>query len=175
MTGLPDFNYPQFHAQANWLRGIGWDVENPAEYFDGDQTRERKEYLTEDLRVIAKCDAIWMLDGWRNSPGARLEHMYAEELGLEIKGAAEPPIELEASRLVRNGARQQAYGHPREDFKRTAAMWSAFLGVELTAHQATLMMAMLKISRLAATPEHRDSIVDLVGYSIVYDRLGEPE
>lgn len=175
MNGLPDFNYPAFNAQANWLRGLGHEVENPAEHFDGDQTRTRKEYLVKDLAVLADCDAIWMLDGWQNSPGARLEHAYAVEIGLEVKGDTNVPVELEASRLVRNGARQQVYGHPREDFKRTALIWSGIIGTEVTAHQVALMMAGLKISRLVATPDHRDSVVDLVGYSVCYNRLGEPE
>ncbi|WP_319942079.1 DUF4406 domain-containing protein [Pseudomonas quasicaspiana] len=38
MTGLPDFNFPAFAAEANRLRGLGFDVVNPAEI---NQTAER--------------------------------------------------------------------------------------------------------------------------------------
>ena len=31
MSGLPEFNYPAFHAAAEKLRGMGFHVENPAE------------------------------------------------------------------------------------------------------------------------------------------------
>ena len=31
MTGLPEFNYPAFHAEAARLRQLGYHVENPAE------------------------------------------------------------------------------------------------------------------------------------------------
>ncbi|HEX8594362.1 MAG TPA: DUF4406 domain-containing protein [Pseudomonas sp.] len=31
MTGLPEFNYPAFHAEAARLRTLGLEVENPAE------------------------------------------------------------------------------------------------------------------------------------------------
>ena len=45
MTGLPDYNYPQFHAWAKRLRDAGHTVRNPAEEFDGDQARTRSEYM----------------------------------------------------------------------------------------------------------------------------------
>ena len=45
MTGLPDYNYPQFHAWAKRLRDAGHTVRNPAEEFDGDQSRSRSEYM----------------------------------------------------------------------------------------------------------------------------------
>ena len=34
---------------------------------------------------LCKCDAIYMLEGWRHSKGARLEHTIARELGMEIR------------------------------------------------------------------------------------------
>lgn len=32
MTGLPEHNFPAFHAEAARLRGLGYQVENPAEH-----------------------------------------------------------------------------------------------------------------------------------------------
>lgn len=32
MTGLPEHNFPAFHAEAARLRGLGYHVENPAEH-----------------------------------------------------------------------------------------------------------------------------------------------
>lgn len=45
MTGMPDYNYPAFHAWAKRLRDAGHTVRNPAEEFDGDQSRTRSEYM----------------------------------------------------------------------------------------------------------------------------------
>lgn len=70
MTGLPEHNYPAFHAAAAAWREKGWDVENPAEHFDGDQTRTYREYVGVDIEALAKCDAIAMLPGW-DGPNAR--------------------------------------------------------------------------------------------------------
>lgn len=70
---------------------------------------------------------------------------------------------LEAQGLV-HGARQDAYGHPVHDFTRTAKMWSAILGVEVSASQVGLCMCAVKISRQCNRPK-RDNMVDLAGYA----------
>jgi hypothetical protein len=72
-------------------------------------------------------------------------------------------ILLEADRLV-NGDRQESYGHPIDDFSRTAQMWSAILGTPVTAEQVGLCMCAVKISRQCNRPK-RDSMVDLAGYA----------
>lgn len=65
--------------------------------------------------------------------------------------------------------RGAVYGPPSEDFARTAKLWSAFLGFEVTPAQVTACMMLLKISRLAKTPDHRDSFVDVAGYVHCYE------
>jgi hypothetical protein len=69
----------------------------------------------------------------------------------------------EAQRLV-HGDRQAAYGHPIEDFTRTAAIWSAILGAPVTAEQVGLCMIGVKISRQCNTPK-RDNMTDAAGYA----------
>lgn len=70
----------------------------------------------------------------------------------------------EADSLV-NGDRNAQYGDPLRDFKRTAAFWGAYLGVDLEPHDVAAMMSLLKISRIRATPTKRDSWTDLAGYA----------
>lgn len=84
----------------------------------------------------------------------------------------EPPERAEtaaetAQRLT-FGDRHDDYGHPLDDFSRTGALWSAVLGVDVTAEQVALCMALVKISRLCNTPDHWDSVVDLAGYANCY-------
>lgn len=69
----------------------------------------------------------------------------------------------EAQRLV-HGDRGAAYGHPLDDFNRSAKMWSAILGITVTAEQVGLCMIAVKISRQCNKPK-RDNMVDAAGYA----------
>jgi hypothetical protein len=69
----------------------------------------------------------------------------------------------EAQRLV-HGDRQADYGHPLDDFSRTAKMWSAILGHAVTAEQVGLCMVAVKISRQCNHPK-RDNMTDAAGYA----------
>lgn len=42
------------------------------------------EMIAADIRLLDKCDAIFMMKGWEYSQGARLEHDYAAAVGKEI-------------------------------------------------------------------------------------------
>lgn len=57
------------------------------------------------------------------------------------------------------------YGDPRVSFDRIALMWSAITGADISAQQVAHMMICLKISRLQTSPNHLDSLVDIVGYA----------
>ncbi|MEQ6437201.1 DUF4406 domain-containing protein [Comamonas sp. w2-DMI] len=85
MTGLPQSNYPAFHAAAAVLRSQGHHVENPAENPVPPCGGSWLGYMRMSLRQIADCDCIYMLPGWRNSRGARIEHGLAMDLGLEVQ------------------------------------------------------------------------------------------
>jgi hypothetical protein len=78
-------------------------------------------------------------------------------------------ILLEANEIT-GGERNESYGHPRDDFTRTAKLWSAFLGVEIKPQHIPLMMILLKVSR-EANKHKRDSIVDIAGYARTLEML----
>ena len=61
--------------------------------------------------------------------------------------------------------RQDDYGDPRVSFDRIALMWSAITGADITAQQVAHMMICLKLVRLQHSPNHLDSLVDIVGYA----------
>lgn len=83
MTGLPNLNFPTFHAETAKLRAVGHVVINPAEV-NPDQGMSWEACMRSDISELVKCDAIRLLHGWEKSKGATLEHHIAERLGLQI-------------------------------------------------------------------------------------------
>lgn len=67
--------------------------------------------------------------------------------------------------LAISGDRQRDYGPVLPGFERIAAMWSAILGIEVTAEQYAMCQVATKLGRLAETPNHRDSWLDVAGYA----------
>lgn len=63
------------------------------------------------------------------------------------------------------GEREQDYGSPEDNFNRIAIYWSAHLGMEITAEDVAVMMALLKIARIGTGTATDDSWVDLAGYA----------
>ena len=74
------------------------------------------------------------------------------------------------------GARGNTYGTAKENFQRIANLMTAQLGLveelphsgcltrPLTVEDVALLMIMVKSSRLANSPTHADSWVDIAGY-----------
>jgi hypothetical protein len=71
----------------------------------------------------------------------------------------------EALRLT-STERRNDYGHPKEDFKRTAAVSTILLGKEITPSDVVLILIAMKLSRNAHQYK-RDTLVDVAGYSRV--------
>lgn len=86
---------------------------------------------------------------------------------------------LQIAQNIVDGARQQAYGHPDDNHSCTAEMVHAFLcrkygqEGELDALDVCVVNILQKISRLANTPDHLDSLVDICGYARNYQMILE--
>ena len=83
MTGLPDLNFPAFHAEAARLRALGFDAVNPAE-INPDQTMGWEQCMRRDIPELVKCDGVVLLPGWERSRGASLEAHIAHALGMAL-------------------------------------------------------------------------------------------
>lgn len=77
MTGLPGYNRDAFAQASVLLRQCGHTVLNPAVL---PQLPEDK-YLPICTAMIDAADAIYLLDGWPKSLGARCERLYAKRQG----------------------------------------------------------------------------------------------
>lgn len=69
----------------------------------------------------------------------------------------------EAANIV-DGDRMQTYGTPRENHSRTAALWSAYFGFNITPRDVCMMNVLQKASRDRFKP-HRDNLIDIAGYA----------
>lgn len=80
-------------------------------------------------------------------------------------------ILAEAGKIV-NGARRSAYGTPERNFERIARFWQAYFentgrgDVNITAADVSPLMRLMKEARLCESPAHRDSFVDIIGYTL---------
>jgi hypothetical protein len=171
---------------------------NPSHNFDGDQGLEPNAYMNLDLKQVLIADVIVLLPGWRDSEGARKEVQLGiwagkrfweteyRDLGDEIKGTwifteadisapgdtqPSPRADLldEAKALI-TGDRNNAYGSPIQDFKRSADALQAYGyrgpdGRDLQPHDVAIFVMAIKLSRLMWTPRRRDSWVDVAGYA----------
>lgn len=79
-------------------------------------------------------------------------------------------METSPKELV-DGARARDYGAPKKNFALIAALWSTYLGVEITPLDAALMMALLKIARCRTGRVTEDSLIDLGGYAEVAKQI----
>ncbi len=89
------------------------------------------------------------------------------EVGLPLPNVGtRQSILTEAQGLV-HGVRNEAYGHPADDYARTAGMFSSLLAHKLkeplTPQEAIMFMICVKLSRQVNRPK-RDNAVDGAGY-----------
>jgi hypothetical protein len=76
-----------------------------------------------------------------------------------------------------NGSRQADYGDKLQNFSQIAMLWQGTLakklqpGFAITPEDVALCMMQVKIARLAKSPDHKDSILDIAGYAGCYDKL----
>lgn len=71
------------------------------------------------------------------------------------------------------GARQEHYGSPEDNFARIAEYWQTYLrqtqlnprDIYIAAHDVATMMILMKVARLAADYLHDDSWLDIAGYA----------
>lgn len=98
-----------------------------------------------------------------------LEAAVSKALG-ERRSAGTPISHLVESHDLVYGDRNEAYGHPADDFARQAKIWSAILEVEVSATQVALCLVGTKLAREVNRPQE-DNIIDAHGYLIAYDRV----
>lgn len=85
ISGLPlETVYNNFTNAEVELLEQGYEVVNPLN--NGLPTNATwEEHMRADLRLLLDCDAIYMLEGWEKSRGARIEYALGVDLKMDIQ------------------------------------------------------------------------------------------
>jgi hypothetical protein len=83
ITGLVyDQAFAMFEAAEVVLTKLGHEPVNPMKAVDQTEGRKYTDYLKDAIVGMFECDGIYLLSNWRESKGAGLEHLIAEQLGM---------------------------------------------------------------------------------------------
>lgn len=81
----------RFASVAKVMKRLGYDPVNPLD--NGLSEYDTWEaHIAKDIADLLQCKAIYMLQGWQESKGARIEHYIATEIGIHIMYEIEQPI-----------------------------------------------------------------------------------
>lgn len=61
--------------------------------------------------------------------------------------------------------RAATHGNAEDSFSAIAALWSADLGIDLTALDVARLMVLFKMARAQENPAHADNWIDAAGYA----------
>lgn len=82
MTGLPEYNKEGFAKAEAMLFNAGFEPVNPWNPEDLEHNAPWGECIIRALTLLNGCDGIYQLDGWEDSPGARMEWDFAKRTGI---------------------------------------------------------------------------------------------
>lgn len=80
-----------FESAELALKNAGFQPVNPAEEHLPDGATWA-DHMRQDIKLLCDCDAIYMLHGWRESAGAKIENKLARDLGIEIIYERKKPV-----------------------------------------------------------------------------------
>lgn len=99
------------------------------------------------------------------------KHKVNSVIQVGVKDAVGKPVRaVDLARDIVYGRGEKQYGHPYDDFGRTARLWSVILGVDVTREQVAMCQMMVKVSREMNMPQ-QDNRVDMIGYAEALDRV----
>lgn len=75
-----------------------------------------------------------------------------------------------------NEQRNGTYGDPTPNMEMLAGLWSAYLGIEISAEDASMLLVLLKVMREKQSgfnPDYGDNAIDICGWTNVLYQVKE--
>ena len=168
---LIDADGDKLHAADLWREDV------PAYFvaatrFPGE---DDEQYAAVHLDYAAAFQLHQHLGDWVNAHGPQLPAEDDEDAASYAWPTRQATI-LDDAKDACYGERHADYGHPREDFTRTAILWTGLLqhlmadGEFITPEDVARCMIGVKLARDVHSPK-RDNRVDMAGYALCLDRL----
>ena len=111
ITGDADYR-KKFGKAAEKLQNFGHSVFNPAVLPDG---FEYEDYMKIDMTALSTCDAIFLMNDWKTSPGAVREKKEADKLGLKVLTEENFLVRETLLRLCKDTEKLQNYADDEND------------------------------------------------------------
>lgn len=105
MTGYKDHNRTAFSMAAMKLKSAGYTALNPAILPDG---LSQQQYMSICISMLMCADAIYLLDGWEESAGARAEYAMARKLNMPVSFPENRAAGESITQLLRQSEAAQA-------------------------------------------------------------------
>lgn len=91
ITGLPiEVARDRFEKAEEHIRFKGHPPVNPMKVSPFVEGKTWEAYMLDDIAALFDCESIYMLNGWCNSRGARIELAIAQETGKRVVFEASP-------------------------------------------------------------------------------------
>ena len=128
----------------------------------GDESRQKPDPAV-PMMTISEHEYAWLKSCEKAVRDAQAkQYTKAQE--------ANKPLLQRANELI-GGDRQRDYGNKLQNFSQIAMLWQGTLATKLqpdaaiTPEDVALCMIQVKIARLAKSPDHEDSLLDVAGYA----------
>ena len=83
ITGMEKDAYELFEAAEREVIALGYLPVNPFK-LNHDHDKSWRAFMRRDIKALCDCEAIYMLDNWRQSPGANIELDIANHLEMDV-------------------------------------------------------------------------------------------
>jgi len=146
------------------------------------------QYLSGDLELLSRCDAILLLEGWRGSSGACIERQYALEHEIPIFSTLNYPKLIEPNTqdhyfLSQLMAMYRTYLKKSRDYSTANILGTGQIGVTVRlwdkmARLLNLMGFKLKVETSEYVQPNKpncesidDSLLDMANYALIFKLL----